>query len=309
MALLKRKRSRREGGFARVIPSRESFVVLGRWVLRALFAALLITGVLGSIEIARAVRADSRFALDTWRLEIGGLPEWVTPEIRAEIEGIRLTGEGGPLCLFTPGVLNDVKSALEGTPWIKLVSSMDVRYPTFERPGVLALELYLRRPIAVIEQGGLYYLSDSEGRRVGPAYETPPTEWFGVPAVTGIPAPGTLPAPGERWASRDVLQGVEVAKVIFENGIRTEYPEHPIQAIDLKNLHGKVSQRESEIMLWCGRQRLAWGRSPISSGARTATTAEIVANLRKVLSNFDTYSHLSVIYLHRRPEVLTGARG
>ena len=62
-------------------------------------------------------------------------------------------------------------------------------------------------------------------------------------------------------------------------------------------------------MLWCGRQRLAWGRSPISAGARTATSPEILRNLRFVLSNPDTFASYALIHLHRRQDDLTGVRG
>lgn len=304
-----RSKASREGGFAQLVPSRESLATAGRWTLRFLFASLLGGAVFGSFEVEKKLRRDERFYLETWRIETGALPEWVTPDIRAEIEGIRLAGEGAPLSLFSPGVLARVREALERTPWIKKVSGVQVRYPTFEKPGVLGLELHVRRPVALVEQGGLFYLVDAEGVRVGAPYADAPTDWFGVPAITGTPAPGVLPAPGERWASRDVLQGVEVAKVLFENGIQRDYPDRPLQSIDLTNLHGRIAQRESEIVLWCGKQRLAWGRSPISEGPRTATTAEIVSNLRKVLSNFDAYNNLAVIHLHRRPDSLTGVRG
>ena len=304
-----RSKAARQGGFARLVPSPEGLESAGRWALRVLFLVVLVGAVFGSIEVQRRIRGDDRFFLETWRLETGSLPEWVTPDIRSEIEGIRLSGDGAPLSLFSPGVLARVREALERTTWIKKVAAVQVRYPTFERPGVLGLELHVRRPVAMIEQGGLYYLVDAEGIRLGAPYAEAPTEWFGVPAITSIKAPGILPPPGERWASRDVLQGVEVAKVLFENGIQRDYPDRPIQTIDLSNLHGLIAQRESEIVLWCGKQRLHWGRSPISEGPRTATTADIVCNLRKVLSNFDAYKDLAVIHLHRRPEALTGVRG
>lgn len=304
-----RSKASRKGGFARFMPSRESLEWASRWTLRVLFSALLVGAIVGSIEVEKRIRQDNRFFLENWRLETGGLPEWVTPDIRAEIEGIHLCGEGGPLSLFSPRVLARVREALERTQWIKKVQDVQIRYPTFERPGVLGLELQLRRPVALVEQGGLYYLVDSEGVRLGLPYTEAPTDWFGVPAITGIPAPGVLPLPGERWPSRDVLQGVVVAKILFENGIQKDYPDRPIGAIDLTNLHGRIAQRESEVVLWCGKQRLAWGRSLGSEGPRTATTAEVVSNLRKVLSNFDAYGHLAVIHLHRRPEALTGVRG
>ncbi len=293
----------------RMLPSGEFLAAAGRWTLRTIFAVAFVMGLIGSIQVRDAVQGDERFVLENWRLEVGALPGWVTPDIRAEIDGLRLEGVGARLSLFSPGVLARVKEGLEHSPWIKTVADMEIRYPTFEKPGVLGLELHLRRPAALVEQGGLFYLADVEGTRLGEPYREAPTEWFGIPSITGIPSPGALPGPGERWTSRDVEQGIEVARVLHENHIHRDYPGRPIDAIDLTNLHGRVAPRESEIVLLCGRQRFAWGRSPISAGARTATVPQLVSNLRLVLSNPDAFSHLAVIHLHRRPETLTGVRG
>lgn len=300
---------RSKSGMARLYPSRDSLESAGRWALRALFVVLGVGAIWGSLEVESRVRGDQRFFLETWALEAGELPDWVTPDIRDEILKVRLVGENGPLSLFQAGVLDRVRDTLASSPWIKEVPDIQIRYPTFENPGALTLSLHLRRPVALIEQAGFFYLADSTGMRLGPAYEKAPTEWFAVPAITSVPAPGPLPAPGERWASRDVSQGIEVAKILLEYGIARDFPDRPIQAIDLTNLHGRVAQRESEIVLWCGKQRLHWGRSPISTGPRTATTPEIVANLRRVLGNFDSFNHMTVIHLHRRPDTLTGIRG
>lgn len=304
-----RSRSKREAGFIRVLPSREALLRAGRWCVRAGLAALAVLAVLGSLYVRDQVRRDERFFLEGWKLGLGELPGWVTPEIRGEVEAVSLGEGGGRLSLFEPGVLGRIRRALEASPWIRVVRAIDVRYPTRESPGALGIELELRRPVALVEVGGLYYLTDAEGYRLGAPYQDPPTEWFGVPAVAGVPSPGRVPGPGERWASRDVEQGLEVARVLFEGRILQEYPERPIQAIDLTNLHGRVAPRESEVVLWRGTQRLAWGRSPISAGPRTATVPQLVANLRYVLSHPETFADLAVIHLHRSPEGLTGIRG
>ena len=293
----------------RLLPSTEALHATGRWCLRTFFACAFVLGVLGSIQVRDSVQSDDRFFLESWRLELGDLPAWVTPDIRAELEGLRLVGMGERLSLFSPGVLGRITQGLERVQWIKAVADVSVKYPTFEKPGVLGLELHLRRPVALFEQGGLFYLADAEGMRLGAPYIEAPTEWFQVPVITGVALPGVLPEPGARWASRDALQGIEVAKVLMENGIQHDFPGSPIQAIDLTNLHGRVSSQDSEIVLLSSRQRLAWGRSPISSSARTATVPQLVANLRYVLSNPQAFSHLALIHLHRKPEALTGVRG
>lgn len=281
----------------------------GKWALRA--GALLAAAVAawGSFEVKRRVDADERFRLEAWRVETGDLPEWVTPEIQGQIEAAFRSGPEAGWNLLAPGVLRNVRAAFESSPWVEEVSGMRLEYPVRESPGVVAMNLRLRRPVALVEHGNHYYLADAEGRRLGEPYREPPGTWFGVPTVMGLAAPGPEPVAGERWASRDVEQGIEVARVLFESGILREFPELPIHAIDLSNLHGRRDRRESEIVLWRGSQRLAWGRSPISAAPRTVSVPELVANLRFVLSHPETYGGYALIHLHRKQEDLTGVRG
>ena len=284
--------------------------ILGRRAFGVLLVALLVWG---SFRVRSAVRANERFHLEGWEIEVGELPEWVTPEIGDEI---RLACNGGSLPgsredwnVLDAGVIRRLRGALEASPWIERLASAKLEYPVIDRPGRLALRLELRRPVALVNHGGLYYLADAQARRLGNPYREPPTEWFNVPSIVGLSSPGPLPESGQRWSSRDVGQGIEVARLLVDDGIIHDFPDTPVRAVDLSNLHGRVSPSESEIVLWCGRQRLAWGRSPISAGARTATSPEILRNLRFVLSNPDTFASYALIHLHRRQDHLTGVRG
>ena len=295
------------GRLTACMPTARQLESLRRWMGRGLLLGLVAAAIWGSLEIRRRVREDERFHVDRWSIEVGDLPPWVTPEIRGVLESIPLVSPSERLSLFERGVLNRLKSAMESSPWVGRVIGIGLKYPTFTRGGVFDLELDLRRPVALVEQGGLYYLADAEGLRLGEPYGEPPTAWFGVPAIIGIQSPGPLPRSGERWQSRDVHQGLEVAKALAVGGIHREFPERPVQAIDLTNLHGRVNPRESEILLWVGQQRLAWGRSPISAGARTVPLETLLANLRFVLSHPELCEQYAVIYLHRSN--ITGVRG
>jgi len=285
-----------------------------RWVVRTFFLLLFLLLVWGSLEVRKRVEREGRFDLGSWRLETKALPEWVTPEIQAELErsdlraGVRALGLPETLGLFEPGVLKNVQAALLLSPWVRQVTDMGVRYPSLDGPGVLDLQLELRRPVALLERGGLYYLVDGEGTRLGWPYHEPPVAWFQAPAILGL-EPGPLPSPGARWTSRDVLQGVEVAKILLENNIFRDFPSRPIHAIDVSNLHGRFYPRESEITLLSGGQKLAWGRSPLSAGARPVPASEVMKNLRWVLSHPEIYEKYTVIHLHRRQDDLTGIKG
>jgi hypothetical protein len=298
----------------RFLPSKEAWVGAARWTVRVVLLLFFLFALWGSLEVRKLVGRDERFDLGSWRLETKALPEWVTPEIRAELEGadiragIQALGLPPALSLFERGVLKKVKAALEVSPWVREVTDMRVRFPALDGPGVLELELELRRPVALLERAGHYHLVDAAGTRLGWPYREPPVEWFQVPVIAGLEA-GPLPQPGARWTSRDILQGVEVARILLENNILRDFPSRLVHAIDLSNLHGRLRPRESEITLLSGGQKLAWGRSPLSAGARPVPVSEIVRNLRWVLSHPETYEKYTVIHLHRRQDDLTGIKG
>jgi len=277
-----------------------------RWATGTLFAVLVLLAIIGSVKVRQSVWGDERFHLENWHLDVGELPDWVTDEIHDELVGVRLCAEDERLSLFEPGVLDRVRAALEGLSWTAAVQIHGIHYPTGEEPGSVVLELRLRRPVAVVERAGLYYLSDGNGLRLGYSYESSPSEWFAVPEIIGLQDGGDLPEEGESWTSRDVQQGIEVARILMENRIHADFPRRHIRAIDLTNLHGRIAPRESEIVLWCEGQQLAWGRSPISAGARSVSVPQLVANLRYVLSHPETFGGLALIHLHRKPERLTG---
>jgi hypothetical protein len=260
------------------------------------------------MAVRGAVRSDPRLLVGSWRLSIDDLPDWVTPEIRQELEAIRLDPPAGRLSVVDVGVLEEVTARAAACAWVQEVEEARLIYPTREAPGTLVLRLRLRQPVAVVEQGGTYHLSDAEARRLGGSYAESPAAWFRVPLVVGLPDPNALPPEGEQWASQDVRQGVEVARVLQQAGILRDFQERPL-AIDLSNLHGRLNSRQAEIVLWQGRQKLAWGRSPLSTAARTVSVEDLVANLRWVLSHPESFGDFAEIHLHRAREHLTGVRG
>jgi hypothetical protein len=290
-------------------PSQETRTVFRMWATRAALVALVVGATLGSLEIQHRVEGDPRYYLENWTVHTDQLPAWVTPEIRQQLETIDL-GAGGPrLSLFRPGVFKELRARLQALPWIEEVSDIRLRYPVLDKQGVMDLQLRLRTPVALVEHAGLYYLADSEAMRMGEPYREAPVAWFRVPAIVRIPDPGPLPEPGQRWTSRDVLQGIEVAKVLFQHSIQREFPSRLIESIDLSNLHGVRNPRDSEIVLWVEGRNLAWGRSRISDGARTYPEEVILRNLREFLSRPEIARDVAKIYLDRDPGYLIGSRG
>ena len=269
------------------------------WAARVALVIAIGVAVWGSFRIRSHVRGDSRFAMAEWSIQFGKLPDWVTPEIRDDLEDVDLGALVGDGTLFDAGVLDVVREGIEVSPWVRKVDKIDLAYPTAKQRGALLLELTLARPVALVDTGGLFYLTDRDGRRLGEPYDTPPNDWFGVPTIVGLGIRAAVPEVGQPWESHVILNGVHVAVELYDRGIHEEFPTQPIEAIDVSNVDGRLTPHASEIVLiWRGR-RLTWGRAPLNRMARTTSVDQVVENLRRVLerpTDFDAYE----IHLHRR---------
>ena len=222
---------------------------------RAGLAAVLAGLVWGSIEVRSHVRADPRFRLSGWKLALGDLPAWAPPELRTDLEGLALCPPNEEeLTVFAPCVLARVRGALLESPWIHDVRSIRLEVPGLGGRGgtvagaVLAdlpgspgpaapgspagsvdLEIELRVPIALVAAGGAYYLTDREGVRVGPPLDAERAAASRIPRIVGGESRRERhpPPPGMVWEDRDVREGLEVAKVLQDDGIAERYPRTP----------------------------------------------------------------------------------
>ncbi len=287
-----------------------------RWSIRLGVVALAALAVWGSVEVRRRVRADPRFDLSLWKIELGELPAWAPEEMRSDLALIDLGGSPeGPLTVFTPRVLSIVRERLLSSPWVRSIPRLRLRYPPFpsqnssrrERANIAAdpsggtvaaaaagspetggieVEIEVRVPRAAVVAGGACTLADAEGIRLGSPLSLESARALGVVAIVGHREGlhGQPPPPGFAWEDRDVREGIEVARVLHDAGILEEFASGPrIEAIDVSNVAGRARRGECEIVIVCGDLRLGWGRSPISPGARTLPVAEILQNLRRVL--------------------------
>lgn len=261
---------------------------------RVLLAVLVMVVTWGSLEIKKQVLQDPRLQFSRWHLEFGAFPEWVTPEIRAEIEtlgsgsvlGVSDGATAGPTVLER-GLLGKARDELLANPWVASVEEIRLRYPGVDDDaalvaGGLEARLGLRRPVAAVNWRGRLYLSDSRSRRLGPPYEHLPTPQLRVPIVFGAPGieSSPPPEPGELWRQREVLEGLAVARELYESGLYGR-----IDKIDVRNVGGS-NPLDPEIVLSVeGFPPLAWGRSPISRGARVLPVEHKLKNLRAVLGD------------------------
>ncbi len=312
-----------------------------RWSMRLGVVALAALAVWGSVEVRRRVRADSRFDLSSWRIELGELPSWAPDEMRADLARLDLGGSPEePLTVFTPRVLSVVRGRLLSTPWVRCIPRLSLRYPGFPshgptqnslhrgpartdadpggvtiaataggppEKGWIEVELEVRVPLAAVLSDGLCTLVDAEGIRLGSPLSLERARALGVVAIVGHRAGlhGRPPPPGIAWEDRDVREGIEVARVLHDSGVLQEFASGPrIDAIDVSNVAGRARRGECEIVLDCGDLRLGWGRSPISPGARTLPVPEVLQNLRRVLQNVRDIPGGHQVLLYTSPLVM-----
>jgi hypothetical protein len=287
----------------------------------------------GSIHARARVRSDPRFDLSQWRLSIGELPAWAPPELRADLEELLIGGSAEePLTVFTPRILDRVRGQVLASPWVREVREIHLRPPglgsrgdargliSADGPtpedgaptpgaatsaGSIDLVLDLRLPVAAVAAGGSTYLTDRESVRMGPPLSLGRAREMGIPIISGGESrkPRRPPPPGSVWEDRDVREGLEVARVLFEEGIAAEFPALPIDEIDISGVGDRARGAECEIVLRAGGIRLGWGRSPLSTGARTLTVVEILKNLRRVLRHPEQCAQYELVRLYTNPPV------
>jgi hypothetical protein len=317
---------------ARRAARRAALMGIVRWGARGGLAFLALLALWGSLEVRARVQAEPRFDLSRWELELGDLPPWAPEEMRSELAALaEQAAFEEPLSVFTPRVLEKVRRRILASSWVREVPRLHLRYPGLPQrrgrlraalsanaPGAeevgdggtsgqggIELELELRRPIAAVAAGGHAYLTDHEGVRLGPAIDEGRPRVLRIPLISGgeSRSPRRPPPPGVAWEDRDVREGLEVARILWDAGIHDEFPEAPIHAIDIAGVGRRARPGECEVFLAAGDLRLGWGRSPLSPGARTLSVPEVLENLRRILRNHRSLPSAQRFLLYTSPPV------
>ena len=294
----------------------ERLQLIGQRVFLVAFLAFLTWG---SLQVQRSVRNDERYGVANWKLHFGTFPDWVTPDIRQEIESLGMQVPDNPavditnvgdLTVFEPGLFDHIRNSLLEHPWVRSIPSIRLQYPglagpdsgdVFATSGALEVDLELRRPIAIVGYGDRFYLADFEARRLGEPLEAASLEQYRLPIIVGADLfhEGEAPASGEIWKTREIHEGLAVAFELFHIDIARRYPDHFVEMISIENVGGGMQPRDPEILLNArGLPTLAWGRSPVSRGARIVATAKKLKNLERVLQNPRACSSLSLVRLN-----------
>lgn len=137
---------------------------------------------------------------------------------------------------------------LEQLGWIAAVRQVR-RY----NDGRFVVNCRYRVPVAMVAQGGEYYLVDDEGVRLPGVYRADAT-WRLIEGVSTKP-----PEPGKHWEGGDIAAAMRLL-----GKLGAEPFGHQLAAIDVENFKGRVNARSSHIVLRTHQVdgRIQWGSAP-----------------------------------------------
>ncbi len=306
MTARKQKKSKStEPIWRRILPQAIWFEGWQRWgmalgLIVGLVALAWISGV-----VQRYVEEDGRFRPRSCLLQVSELPAWMPSRIENEVRAIDF-GDDADLDLLEKGALDRVRAEIESSPWVLSAGDLHLVYPTPQTPAAIRASVRFRTPIALVEIDGKAWLTDADERRLGDAYDPADADvcnWYRLPLVTGVERGAAVPEPGERWGARSVIEGLQVARLLYRKRIAIEFPWQPIDRIDVSYVRDSGS---GEIVLISEGRQLFWGRSTYADGPRVLEEEKKIAHLRDAFSD-ERYRGLDV-FLHTERLVVSESR-
>lgn len=192
------------------------------------------------------------------------VPAWMSPLVQQELAARAAWAiDADP---FSAEALVSVAQVLEQTAWVRQVRRI-------ERDGGSGARIFAdyRRPAALIEQGGEYYLAAIDGVRLPGVYMPHQIEAVGLPTV--VDARGRLPQEGQRW-------GDDVAAALDLIGLLEAQPYFAqVRSVSVRDEAGRIRPA-----LLTGRPGAAvfWGR-PVGQEQPIEVAAEVkLRNLETV---------------------------
>lgn len=222
----------------------------------------------GASRVRRSVADRDRFRIRTADLYEEHFEQLGPFRLRIPVEPVGLPEH---LSALEEGVATRIARAYAAAPWVE-----DVRLVKVTHPNVVTRSLAVRRPVAFIQLGEVYYWVD----RMGVNLPLPEQFRRRMPAETGLMfirgVRGPVPPEGSAWTDRGVRAGAEVAVVLADDA-RTL----GLTAIDVSNIDGRVDRGLSEIVILNTKfTRILWGRAPGSDRPGELSTADKLHQLR-----------------------------
>lgn len=257
--------------------------------IRMLLAGIIVGGLYLALHRMHSdLRELSRYQVQVSNLRLH-VPSWVTPTILSQLKEI--PDFPRTFSILEPDVARKLAQAYANNPWVKRVLAVEKKYPQ-----AIRISLEVRRPVAAVRFKGSYYLADAEAVRLPLSFSSWPQEKLKLPFVADAFSPP--PAPGGVWQDAAAKAGLAVASILFE---ANQQVRRSITTIDVSNLDGRRSARESEIVLLTeNRVPIYWGRSPLGSYTKELPVAQKLSNLNVAYRQTNGLRAASIHYVDIR---------
>ena len=188
-------------------------------------------------------------------LELDGVPDWVSNELRLKI--IALAGSGLSSFSLDTETARMVAQNLASFAWLE-----SYRVQTTNRSIQISAEF--RKPVVVVEMGSEKFYVDEE---------LVVLDYIAMPKLPIVEAVGvqalTAPAAGESWQRDDLQAVVSLVGLLNKMDSIVAY-ERPllgqIRAVDVSNYQGRRDPRQPHILLYTSDDtQIIWGAEPGSS--------------------------------------------
>jgi hypothetical protein len=203
------------------------------------------------------------------------LPEWMPKSLGDDLRRSALhTLTSNP---FDRGALQASAAVLQANPWIqRLVRVQRLADNTVE------VTAEFRKPAALVQHAGRWYLVDSEGVRVSKfasRNDAKPSEALlklSGGAITGIVAP--KPKLGQRWPGEDLVAALKLITLVQQNEISDQ-----IRMIDASNHNGRQDANNAHLVIQTHRGGwVLWGRAPGEEGVFEPSAKVKFDNLARI---------------------------
>lgn len=238
---------KRTGGLASRLPLRALW-----WAGAVLVVA--VAAALGTRALWRKTAARPEFAVDPLALTPGAYPAWVKgAKITGEIRG-RLAQVPSGRSIFDRGLAAAVGHALQRSPWIAEVTSVERNLPNS-----LKVTIVFRKPAGLVAMGGRQYMVDKQGRWLPDDLFARPPEWRGehLPVIVDRLL-RTGPAPGQAWDGPRLAVGARLSEFFRERGL--------LKRLDLATIDVTGVGRKTDpdvVLVTADGAQIKWGKSSV----------------------------------------------
>jgi hypothetical protein len=196
------------------------------------------------------------------RVKIIDPPAWMNASLIERIEQIATPIE--QRSSLDGAQVKEVAEILASEPWVKEVKQ--VRRVWGNRAGdTLEVHCTFRAPVALVQDGGLFWMVDAEGVKLPDRYQKSELakvamgqglKGIQLRVITGVHQPA--PQAGEKWQGQDLADGLELAKLFHGKPYLNEVAMIDVSGVDPPTVPS--SRRRSEIVLHTTHNRqIIWG--------------------------------------------------